>query len=162
MPERTSPDAAPTSPFASRRDLPRSSPEGDYGAHFPNSRKVFVEGRHGVRVPVREIALSGGEPPLRVYDTSGPRGADPLQGLPKLRAEWIRGRGDVEETGPHRLPELAKDPRHGAAEIPTALNHTVLRGTGPVTQMHYARKGEVTPEMEFIALREGMDPERVR
>ena len=58
---------------------------GDYGNAFPNSRKVYVEGRAGdlsVAVPMREIALSGGEPPLRVYDTSGPRGVDVRQGLP--------------------------------------------------------------------------------
>ena len=52
------------------------TPAGDYGDAFPNSRKVYVEGRHGVRVPMREIGLSGGEPPLRVYDPSGPRGLD--------------------------------------------------------------------------------------
>jgi phosphomethylpyrimidine synthase len=134
----------------------------DYGRHFPASRKVFVEGRGGVRVPMREIELSGGEPPLRVYDTSGPRGADPLRGLEKLRADWIRGRGDVDDVGPHRLPDLARDPRHGTAEIPEALSHRVLRGSGPVTQMHYARRGDITPEMEFIALREGMEPGFVR
>ncbi len=158
----------------SRSDLPISpdphadvaaSPtswEGDYGMHFPNSRKIHVEGRQGVRVPMRQISLAGGEPPLTVYDTSGPRGTDPLLGLPPLRREWIEGRGDVEATGPHRLPDLAQDPRHGTAEIPTELNHTVIRGTGTVTQMHYARRGEITPEMEFVALREGMDPEFVR
>ncbi|MEK9502985.1 phosphomethylpyrimidine synthase ThiC [Gaopeijia maritima] len=157
----------------SRRDLPISpeSPSvlppsdavrGDYGDHFPASRKIHVEGRHGIRVPMREISLSGGEPPLTVYDTSGPLGADPHRGLPPLRREWIHARGDVESVGPHRLPDLARDPRHGTAEIPPALNHTVIRGTGPVTQMHYARRGEITPEMEFIALREDMEPEFVR
>ncbi|HEX8359921.1 MAG TPA: hypothetical protein VF613_07435, partial [Longimicrobium sp.] len=65
---------------------------GDYGDNFPASRKVYVEGRHGVRVPMREISLSGGEPPLRVYDTSGPLGADVRRGLDPLRAEWIRAR----------------------------------------------------------------------
>jgi phosphomethylpyrimidine synthase len=138
-------------PSRSVRDMshiPRASWEGDYDMNFPNSRKVFVEGRDGVRVPMREIELSGGAPPLRVYDTSGPRDIDVHAGIPKLRAEWIRARGDVEETGPHRLPDLALDPQHGNAEIPEALNHTVLRSTGgPVTQMAYARRGEITPEM---------------
>jgi len=144
-------------------DIPRESWAGDYGMNFPNSRKVFVEGRHGIRVPMREIELSGGEEPLRVYDTSGPRDIDVHAGIPKLRAEWIRGRGDVEEIGPHQLPDLALDPKHGTAKIPDALNHTVLKSTGgPVTQMAYARRGEITPEMEFIALREGMKPEFVR
>jgi phosphomethylpyrimidine synthase len=134
----------------------------DYPGAFPNSRKVWVEGTRGVRVPMREIRLSGGEPPLRVYDTSGPLGCDPHQGLPKLRRGWIAERGDVEGAGPHRLPDLARDPRHGSVEIPTKLNHEVLRGQGCVTQMHYARRGEVTPEMEFVAVREGMEPEFVR
>ena len=67
------------------RDLNDPS-EGDYGRAFPKSRKVFVEGRHGVRVPMREISLAGGEPPLRVNDTSGPLGVDTHAGLPKLRA----------------------------------------------------------------------------
>jgi phosphomethylpyrimidine synthase len=142
--------------------VPTESWEGDYGSYFPNSRRVYVEGRHGVRVPMRQISLAGGEPPLTVYDTSGPLQSDPHRGLDPLRAPWIRGRGDVEEVGPHRLPDLARDPRHGTAEIPAQLNHGVLRGTGPVTQMHYARRGEITPEMEFVALREGMDPEFVR
>ncbi|MEW5927089.1 MAG: phosphomethylpyrimidine synthase ThiC [Gemmatimonadota bacterium] len=134
------------------------APAGDYGDAFPASRKVYVEGRHGVRVPVREIALSGGEPPLRVYDTSGPLGGDVRQGLPPLRAEWIRARGDVAETGRTYRPLPGTQP----VEMPESLARPTLRGTGCVTQMHYARRGEVTPEMEFVALREGMDPEFVR
>ena len=62
---------------------------------FPNSRKVTIEGGRGIRVPVREIVLSGGEPPLRVYDTSGPQGTDVRQGLPTPRLPWILER-DVE------------------------------------------------------------------
>ena len=140
---------------------PNGRPAGDYGEAFPRSRKVFVEGRHGVRVPMREIELSGGEPSLRVYDTSGPQQVDVYSGLPALRGGWIRSR-DVEDVGMHELPDLAMDPRHGAAQIPEALNHRVLRGRGAVTQMHYARRGEITPEMEFVAVREGMDPDLVR
>jgi phosphomethylpyrimidine synthase len=164
---RPAPEAATDGPPSrSVRDMtaiPRESWEGDYGMDFPNSRKIFVEGGRGIRVPMREIHLAGGEPPLRVYDTSGPRNIDVHGGAPKLRAEWIRARGDVVETGPHRLPDLARDPKHGNAEIPAPLNHQVLRSTGgPVTQMHYAKRGEITPEMEFVAIREGLDPEFVR
>src|SRR5690625_4543767 len=68
----------------------------DYPGAFPNSKKVYIDGPHGIRVPMREISLSGGEPPLRVYDTSGPLGHEVREGLPALREEWIRGRGDVE------------------------------------------------------------------
>jgi phosphomethylpyrimidine synthase len=139
----------------------RSSPEttaGDYGDAFPASRKVYVEGRHGIRVPMREIALSGGEPPLRVYDTSGPLGADVREGLPALREPWIRSRGGVVETARSYRPAAGSQP----VEMPETLRRRTLRGTGPVTQMHYAKRGEVTREMEFVALREGMDPELVR
>ena len=138
---------------------PRTTPPlaGDYGDAFPNSRKVYVEGRQGIRVPMREIALSGGESPLRVYDTSGPLGSDVREGLPALRATWIQAR-DVTETERSYRPI----PGRSTAEIPETLRRPVLRGNGCVTQMYYARRGEVTPEMEFIALREGMDAEFVR
>ena len=138
---------------------PTHSTEGDYGVAFPNSHKVFVEGRQGLRVPMREIELSGGEPPLRVNDTSGPLGIDPHLGLPKLREEWITGRGDVEEG---EITYRPVDPE-AAVAIPPALQNRPLRSTGgPVTQMHYAKRGEITPEMEFVAIREDMDPEFVR
>ena len=131
----------------------------DYGSAFPNSRKVFVEGRHGVRVPMREIALAGGEPPLRVSDTSGPLGGDPHTGLPKLRTEWIAERGGIIE-GETTYRPLDPDK---SAPIPEALQNRPLRSTGgPVTQMWYARKGDITPEMEFVAIREDMDAEFVR
>ncbi len=107
------------------------SVESHFAEAFPGSRKVHVEGGR-VRVPMREIALSGDEPPLRVYDTSGPHDADARTGLPPLRGPWIAARGDAAATA------------------------------RPVTQLHYARKGEVTPEMEFVALREGFDAEFVR
>ena len=134
------------------------SSEGDYGAAFPNSRKVFAEGRHGVRVPMREIQLSGGEPPLRVNDTSGPLDIDPHVGLPRLREGWIIGREDVERG------EITYRPVNPeAAVIPEALQNRPLRSTGgPVTQMHYARRGEITPEIEFVAVRENMEAEFVR
>jgi len=109
----------------------------------PNSRKVYLEQPFDgvtLRVPMREIQLSGGEPPLCVYDTSGPQGHDAKHGLPSLRRDWILARGDVEQVA----------------------NGPVLRGKGAVTQLHYARKGIITPEMAFIAAREGFDTEFVR
>jgi phosphomethylpyrimidine synthase len=130
--------------------LPASPPE----PAFPNSTKVFIAGSRGVRVPVREIALSGGEPPVRVYDTSGPTGFDVRQGLPGLRHPWILER-DVE-----RMGQRVTHATNGL--IPATLQRPVYRGRGVVTQLHYARRGEITPEMEFIALREGMEPEFVR
>ena len=142
------------------RSLPTSSTEGDYGDAFPNSRKVFVEGPGGMRVPMREISLAGGEPPLRVYDTSGPQGTDVRRGIPRLRAEWIAERGGVGQVLPQA--SLASEGANGA-EMPQALHNQPLRATGgPVTQLQYARRGEITREMEFIALREGMSPEFVR
>ena len=125
----------------------------DYGGHFPGSRKVHEE--HGdLRIPMREIELAGGEAPLRVYDTSGPLGQDPRQGLPALRDDWIRSRGGVEET--ERSISLDDE------KTPAGLRRRTLRGTENVTQLHYARQGIITPEMEFAAIREGVEPEFVR
>src|SRR5262249_46237153 len=128
----------------------------DYGDAFPNSRKVHVGGPHGIRVPFREISLSGGEPSLRVYDTSGPRGHDVRDGLPPLRAEWIHARGNVSSV------ERSYSAPGAHAEIPESLFRRTLRGNGPVTQMYYARRGEITPEMEYIAIREGLPATLVR
>ena len=131
----------------------------DFGSAFPNSCKIHVpgDGTHGVQVPMREITLSGGEPPLRVYDTSGPQGCDLRHGLPALRRDWILARGGVEEGGRSYRPGPS-----ATEKIPSSLRRPALRGTGAVTQLHYARRGVVTPEMEFIATREGFDPEFVR
>ena len=123
-----------------------------YRGVFPNSTKVYLDGPQGVRVPMREIALSGGEPPLRVYDTSGPEGYDVSAGLPALREVWIAAR-DVEVATATGLP---RDDGLGAPQ------RAALRGRGPITQLHYARRGEITPEMEFVAVREGMPAEFVR
>ena len=72
----------------------------DYGGHFPGSHKVYeqkeLSNGTSIQVPKREVLLSGKEAPLRVYDTSGPLGIDPRLGLPSLRKEWIRKRGDIE------------------------------------------------------------------
>ncbi|MFF5227201.1 phosphomethylpyrimidine synthase ThiC [Dactylosporangium sp. NPDC000521] len=93
-------------------------------------RKVHVQGSRGdIRVPFAEVELSGGNPPVRLYDTSGPLN-DPPAGLPPLRAPWIASRGGD----------------HG----------------GERTQLYYARQGIVTPEMEFAAIREGVEPALVR
>ena len=104
---------------------------------------------------MREIHLAGGEPPLRVYDTRGHREVDVRQGLPPLREEWIRARGSVSETGRTREPAPE-------VEMPEGLSRRTLRGSGSVTQMTYARRGDITREMEFVAIREGMEPEFVR
>ena len=135
------------------------TPPVAYDEAFPNSTKVHVDGPGGLRVPMREISLSGGEPPLRVYDTSGPHGHDVREGLPPLREAWIAAR-DVRVTG--RAATVVRGRKDDPLEFPSGLHRTTRRGNGPVTQMHYARRGEVTPEMEFIALREGMDPRFVR
>ena len=104
------------------------TPDGDYGTAFPNSRKVFVEGRNGVRVPMREITLAGGEPSLRVTDTSGPLGVDPHLGLDKLRSAWIEGRGGViEGETTYRPIDPAK-----TVEIPPELQNRPLRSTGGI------------------------------
>jgi phosphomethylpyrimidine synthase len=152
-----------------RPDTATVPTSGDYGDAFPASRKVYVDGPGGIRVPMREIVLSGGEPPLRVYDTSGPLGGDVREGLAPLRADWIRARGDVTEVPGAQSPVPSSDPlgtRHSALGtsplIPASLRRPILRGTGGVTQMSYARRGEVTAEMEYVALREGMSPEFVR
>ncbi|HET7261045.1 MAG TPA: phosphomethylpyrimidine synthase ThiC [Casimicrobiaceae bacterium] len=151
-------------------------------APLPASRKIFVEGsRADLRVPMREIAQSdtpamfGSEknPPLVVYDTSGPY-TDPAatidirKGLAPLRARWIAERGDtVELDGPtsaygrERLEDatlaglrfdLKRKPRRAKAGAGVGAN---------VSQMHYARRGIVTPEMEFIAIRENLKREEM-
>jgi phosphomethylpyrimidine synthase len=145
-----------------------------------NRRKVYVEGVGGTRVPFIEVALSdspAGESnqPIRLYDTSGPapdpaHQADPTVGLPALRAPWIAERGDVEAYEGRRV--VRRDDgraavRRGDDDAPNAMQvrpgHKVLRSQGtPVTQLHYARSGQVTREMEFVATREGVPVELVR
>ena len=123
----------------------------DYNGHFPGSNKVYV-GEH--QVPFREVSLSEGNQPLRVYDTSGPLGVDPHEGLPAKRADWIAARGDLTEV--ERIIPLNDE------LTPSTLRRRTFRGTKNVTQLHYARKGIITPEMEFIATREGVTAEFVR
>src|SRR2546425_9489002 len=130
------------------------------------SRKIYLAGsRSDVRVPMREVALSGGEPPFVLYDTSGPytdpdTHTDIKRGLSPLRLPWVRGRGDVEElpgaTSQYRR-QREEDPTLGGVRFASVRRPLRARPGHVVTQMHYARRGEVTPEMEFVALREGMD-----
>ncbi len=153
---------------------------------LPNSKKVYVNGslHPDLRVPMREITLaptkdfSGNlqpNEPVRVYDTSGPWGdpefhGDVEQGLPPLRDKWIRDRGDVEEVEgrvvtPQDNGYLSE--KHAASrngESTFAIGHSSFTARRPlrakrggcVTQLAYARAGIITPEMEFIALRENM------
>ncbi|MCR6524926.1 phosphomethylpyrimidine synthase ThiC [Lysinibacillus capsici] len=150
---------------------------------FEGSKKVYVEGsRPDILVPMREIVLSpttgsfGNEEnaPIRVYDTSGPY-TDPAyqvditKGLPALRNAWIQERGDVEAyEGRSIKPEdngfrHVDDPRIQENVFPELARKPLRAKKGKnVTQLHYARKGIITPEMEFVAIRENMDPEFVR
>jgi phosphomethylpyrimidine synthase len=158
----------------SRPAAPATS--SSFSDSFPNSTKVYVEGPQGIRVPMRQIALSGGEPPLRVYDTSGPQGFDAREGLPPVRGKWIESRVTSHESRvtESRHPErsegslntrdsrLATRDLGGENLIPEGLRRPALRGRSSITQLHYARAEEITSEMEFIALREGMPAEFVR
>jgi phosphomethylpyrimidine synthase len=138
---------------------------------LPNSRKVYVG---PLRVPMREVSqddtpsMFGGEknPPLYVYDCSGPY-TDPQaridirSGLAPLRQKWIEDRNDTEVLGAPSSSygrERLADPK--LAELRFNLKRNPRKGRGNVTQMHYARRGIVTPEMEFIAVRENLERER--
>lgn len=150
---------------------------------FSGSKKVYVTGsRPDIKVPMREIELSpttgtfGEEenPPVRVYDSSGPYtdssySVDITKGLPALRSPWIQERDDVEEyDGREIKPEDngykdENDPRFNHNVFPGLKRKTLRAKKGRnVTQLHYAKKGMITPEMEFIAIRENMSPEFVR
>jgi phosphomethylpyrimidine synthase len=156
---------------------------------LPNSQRIYINGKQpNVRVPFREISQNKtrnfdntieDNAPVRVYDTSGPWGdpsisADVREGLPSLRQHWILSRDDVEEYEGRELKPIddgyltfdaADQARHkekGRLEDFPALKRTPLRAKAGqcVTQMHYARQGIITPEMEFIAIRENMGLER--
>ncbi|WP_028008184.1 phosphomethylpyrimidine synthase ThiC [Solimonas flava] len=149
---------------------------------FPASRKIYVEGAGDVRVPMREITLSatrsaGGiepNPPVTVYDTSGPY-SDPdvtidlRAGLPALREAWIEARGDTERLkGPSSIYGRIRAADDKTAElrfehIRAPRKARVMNGAGAnVSQMHYARRGIVTPEMEFVAIRENCRLQELR
>jgi phosphomethylpyrimidine synthase len=166
--------------------IERDKPE----TQLPNSRRIYVDGRQtGVRVPFREIDQNPTRdfkneleenPPVRVYDTSGPYGdpfvnTDVREGLKPLRRDWIAGRGDVEEYAGRVIQPIddgyltfeaaqsARVKEKGRLEDFPALRRTPLRAKAGscVTQMHYARRGIITPEMEFIAIRENLGRERL-
>jgi len=139
-------------------DLVNENGNSSNGASFPNSKKIHVNGKDNVHVPMREIELADGEEPLRVYDTSGPDGEDIRKGLPPLRLNWIQNRSEIQEMDPSYKPVSGKE----NTELPMPPKRKVFRGTGNVTQMHFAKKGEITSEMEFVAIRENMEPEYVR
>ncbi|GAB3548058.1 phosphomethylpyrimidine synthase ThiC [Noviherbaspirillum agri] len=140
---------------------------------LPNSRKIYVEGsRPDIRVPMREISQSdtpasmGAEknPPIYVYDTSGPY-TDPeakidiRSGLQALRAAWIAERGDTEELpGPTSQYGIERLNDQKLAELRFNLHRKPRRALAGknVTQMHYARQGIITPEMEYVAIRENL------
>jgi phosphomethylpyrimidine synthase len=146
---------------------------------FPASQKIFVEGsRPDVRVPMREVTLTpthasqGTEenPPVYVYDTSGPY-TDPnaridlLAGLPDVRTPWIEERADTEMLdGPSS--EFGRKRQNDPALAHLRFEHIrTPRQAQPganVTQMHYARRGMVTPEMEYVAIRENMRLDELR
>ncbi|HGB5732348.1 TPA: phosphomethylpyrimidine synthase ThiC [Salmonella enterica subsp. enterica serovar Waycross] len=154
------------------------------GTAFPNSKRIYVTGsQHDIRVPMREIQLSptliGGSKnnpqfeenePVPVYDTSGPYG-DPevainvQQGLAKLRQPWIDARNDSEElddrSSAYTRERLADDGLNDL-RFTGLLTPKRAKAGHRVTQLHYARQGIVTPEMEFIAIRENMGRERIR
>ncbi|RTZ74260.1 MAG: phosphomethylpyrimidine synthase ThiC [Gammaproteobacteria bacterium] len=146
---------------------------------FPRSRKIYVEGgQAGIRVPMREItqdatrAMQGDEenPPIYVYDTSGPytdpdAAIDLLRGLPPLREAWIESRGDTEKLqGPTSEYGRARqsDPELAQLRFEHIRTPRRARAGANVTQMHYARRGIVTPEMEFVAIRENMKLDELR
>ena len=139
--------------------------------HFPNSRKVYVEGsRPDLQVPMREITLTStqtesgveGNPPIRVYDSSGIYSdadceIDLRAGLPSLRAPWILERGDSEQL---KSPSSDfgnvrfSDAQTAHLRFEHIKNPLRAKSGENVTQLHYARQGIITPEMEFVAIRE--------
>jgi phosphomethylpyrimidine synthase len=142
----------------------------------PSARqKVYTETPSGLRVPSTRVTLSDSpgpdgpvpNPPVALYDTSGP-GSDPEVGLTPLRLPWIDRRGDVTAYD-GRVAQLRDDGRSaeraGSASAPFRGERRrplrAVRGRR-VTQMHYARRGEVTPEMEYVGVREALDPEFVK
>ncbi|MCM2448273.1 MULTISPECIES: phosphomethylpyrimidine synthase ThiC [Rahnella] len=154
------------------------------GEAFPNSRRIYLEAdREDIRVPMREIQLSptlvggGKDNPqfeeneaIPVYDTAGPYGdpaavIDVHTGLGKLRARWINERADTQElsqvSSGFTQQRLADDGLDHLRFEHLPRPRKAIAGKN-VTQLHYARKGIITPEMEFIAIRENMGRERIR
>jgi phosphomethylpyrimidine synthase len=153
-------------------DIPARTEIGVTTGPIRGSRKVHVG---PLKVAMREIDLepSSGEPPVRVYDTSGPY-TDPnaqidiQAGLPSLRRDWIMARGDVEAYDGRALkPEdngqLGPDRSGGVKPFPNVVRRPLRAKAGSnVSQMHYARKGIITPEMEYVAERENLGRARMK
>src|SRR5258708_1703847 len=149
----------------------RKSFEPHSSEQLPNSDRAYVRGtiHADVLVPFRKIKLSPTKShtgrveineSVRVYDTSGPWGDETFQGqveegLPPLRRDWVVARGDVEEVPPRNKPA---GNGHPALRAPRSALRTPFRAKPgrTVSQLHYARKGIITPEMEFIAIRENL------
>jgi phosphomethylpyrimidine synthase len=146
---------------------------------FPSSRKIHVQGsRPDIRVPMRQVeqadtpASFGSEqnPPITLYDTSGPY-TDPdstidlMRGLPALRDVWIEERGDTEQL-PGPSSEFGRDRQSSPELAQLRFEHIRpprrARTGANVTQMHYARRGVITPEMEFISIRENLRLDELR
>jgi phosphomethylpyrimidine synthase len=138
---------------------------------LPASRKIYRAGvlHADLRVPMRQIELhpSAAEPPLTVYDTSGPY-TDPAvtididKGLPRTRAAWIVSRGDLESYPGRRVQPIDNGLTAGGKAAPEfPLHRAPLRARRglAVTQLAYARAGIITPEMEYIAIRENLGRE---
>lgn len=152
-------------------DLPARTEIGVTTGPIRGSRKIYVPSAAipGPGVAMREILLepSCGEPPLRVYDTSGPY-TDPKArididvGLPTLRRDWILARGDVEDYAAREIrPEdnglSGPDRSAGVPQYPNVVTRPLRAKPGAnVSQMHYARRGIITPEMEYVAIRENL------
>ncbi|ATW04419.1 phosphomethylpyrimidine synthase ThiC [Sphingorhabdus sp. YGSMI21] len=156
-------------------DLPAKTEIGVTTGPISGSKKVHVASHSGsgIRVAMREIYLEGGEAPVRVYDTSGPY-TDPealidiQTGLNELRSPWIKARGDVEEVTqrevkPEDNGQLGPDRSGGVAPFPNVRRKVLRAKPGAnVSQMHYARQGIITPEMEYVAERENLGRERLK
>ena len=153
-------------------DVPARTEIGVTTGPIRGSRKVHVG---PLNVAMREIHLdpSSGEPPLRVYDPSGPytdsnARIDIMAGLPQLRRQWIEARGDVEsydarELRPEDNGQLGPDRSGGVPQFPNTVRRPLrARGGMNLSQMHYARRGIITPEMEYVATRENLGRERLR
>jgi phosphomethylpyrimidine synthase len=152
-------------------DIPAKTEIGVTTGPIRGSRKIHV-GKH--RVAMREIQLEpgSGEAPVRVYDTSGPY-TDPnaqidiMAGLPAIRRDWILGRGDVEaydarEVRPEDNGLKGPDRSAGVPQFPNVAKRPLRAKPGMnVSQMHYARRGIITPEMEYVAERENLGRERL-
>jgi len=167
------PDSAP---FPAAKLTPKVEDLRVTTGPFPASRKIQVRGqRHPeISVAMREIdpTSSAGEPPVRAYDTSGPY-SDPAattdinKGLPELRKPWVLTRGDVEFYEGREVKPEDNGLRRGEASAVSLFDRgsrRVLRGKpgAAVTQFAYARRGIITPEMEYVAIRENLGREKLR